>query len=614
MMAAVRNEDDRLKTAYEERVRALESLIRQRERELLVLSHVAARVHGEEDPDAILDIALDEILTRMGLASAWIFTGDDREKKLRLAAARGVSEAWLDEVRTEGLGECLCPEVFWTGHRMQARNTTQCPRMPDIIEGLAAPVAHACIPLKFEGSVRGVLNVAARPGEQFTEEQLRFLETLGHQIGLAVERGRHREAERLRNQEARALAAVSKAMGGSLEPAAVLKAVGDAAREVLGADRVIILLGAEPARVQVAYLGGLPHPELKPNQVLDLEAMEAKLQVRALRERRAYFVDDWRTDARVNQAIAGRWEAASGVVAALATPQRTSGLLILTSTTVRRWGEDEMALAEAFAAQAAVALDNAHLFEESRRAYRELKDAQQRILQSEKMAVLGTFASGLAHEIRNPLNSISLQMSLLERRIAKLEPAAGKALRELADVVREEIRRLDGLVGDFLLFSRADRMQNHLANLEALLDEVLRLLEPEAAAAGVELARRHAGPALPEFRMDAEKVKQVVINLVRNAVEAMPAGGTVTLETALVDGQAQLVVRDNGPGLPEGVDVFQLFVTTKPKGTGLGLSIVQQIVLQHGGEIAASSPPGQGAAFTIRLPITAAGVREGEQS
>jgi signal transduction histidine kinase len=114
--------------------------------------------------------------------------------------------------------------------------------------------------------------------------------------------------------------------------------------------------------------------------------------------------------------------------------------------------------------------------------------------------------------------------------------------------------------------------------------------------------------------MDAEKVKQVVINLVRNAVEAMPAGGTVTLETALVDGQAQLVVRDNGPGLPEGVDVFQLFVTTKPKGTGLGLSIVQQIVLQHGGEIAASSPPGQGAAFTIRLPITAAGVREGEQS
>src|SRR5918993_3751415 len=181
-----------------------------------------------------------------------------------------VKAAYEEEVRTHGLGECLCPEVFWSGHRMQARNTTQCPRMPDIVEGLTAPVAHACIPLKFEGTVRGVLNVAARPGEQFSEEQLRFLETLGHQIGLAVERGSHREAERLRNQEERALAAVSKAMGGSLEPAAVLKAVGDTAREVLAADRVIILLGSVPARMQVAYLGGLAHSELKPNQVLDL--------------------------------------------------------------------------------------------------------------------------------------------------------------------------------------------------------------------------------------------------------------------------------------------------------------------------------------------------------
>jgi signal transduction histidine kinase len=584
MTSTMRGEDDRLRAAYEERVRALETSIRNRERELLVLSQVAARVHGEEDPDAILDIALDEILERMGLTSAWIFIGDDREKKLRLAAARGVSPAWLDEVRTRGLGECLCPEVFWSGHRMQARNTTQCPRMPDIIEGLSAPVAHACIPLKFEGTVRGVLNVAARPGEQFSEEQLRFLETLGHQIGLAVERGRHREAERLRNQEARALAAVSKAMGGSLEPAAVLKAVGDTAREVLGADGVTILLGSDPARLQVAYLGGQAQAELKPNQVVDRADLEARLNGPAL-------------------------------LSPLDTPQRTFGLLILTSATARRWSEDENALAEAFATQAAVALDNAHLFEESRRAYRELKDAQQRILQSEKMAVLGTFASGLAHEIRNPLNSIALQMSLLERRIAKLEePAAGHALRELANVVREEIRRLDGLVSDFLLFSRTDRIQEHVADLEALLEEVLRLLEPEAAAAGVRLRHHRVGPRLPEFRMDVEKIKQVVINLVRNAVEAMPAGGSVTLETSLVEGQAQLVVRDTGPGLPPGVDVFQLFVTTKPKGTGLGLSIVQQIVLQHGGEISAASVPGEGAVFTIRLPVLGAIAREGVRS
>jgi signal transduction histidine kinase len=104
------------------------------------------------------------------------------------------------------------------------------------------------------------------------------------------------------------------------------------------------------------------------------------------------------------------------------------------------------------------------------------------------------------------------------------------------------------------------------------------------------------------MRMDAEKMKQVVINLVRNAVEAMPAGGAVEIRTGMRDGRPELVVSDNGPGLPSGVDVFQLFVTTKPKGTGLGLSIVQQIVLQHGGEISAGRAPGGGARFTITLP------------
>jgi signal transduction histidine kinase len=421
------DELERLRTSYEDRVRALSAAIRERELELTVLSQVAARVHGSEDPDAILNIALEEILQRLGLDAAWIFVGDEQERKLRLAASRGVSPAYLEEIRTQGLGECLCPEVFWSGHRMQARNTTQCPRMPDIVQGLKAPVAHACIPLKFEGTTKGVLNVAARPGQQFSEEELRFLETLGHQVGLAVERARHRAAEAA---------------------------------------------------------------------------------------------------------------------------------------------------------------------------------AQELLVRKEKMAVLGTFASGLAHEVRNPLNSIALQTSVLERRIAKLrEGETAREMRELTESIREEIQRLNGLVGDFLLFSRADRIQYRPASLESLLDEVIRLLTHEAEASGVTLQRKAVGMRVPSFPMDAEKMKQVVINLVRNAIEAMPSGGTVTVESGLVDGKARLTVCDTGEGLPKGVDVFQVFVTTKPKGTGLGLSIVQQIVAQHSGEISATSPPEGGACFRVTLPV-----------
>jgi signal transduction histidine kinase len=105
--------------------------------------------------------------------------------------------------------------------------------------------------------------------------------------------------------------------------------------------------------------------------------------------------------------------------------------------------------------------------------------------------------------------------------------------------------------------------------------------------------------------VDAEKIKQVAINLVQNAIEAMADGGTAVVESGLVDGHATFTIRDTGPGLPEGLDVFQLFVTTKAKGTGLGLPIAQQIVLEHGGVITAESAPGQGAAFTVRLPTAA---------
>jgi signal transduction histidine kinase len=442
-------EDDRLRDSYEGRVRTLTEEIRQRERELAILSEVAGRVHGAEEVQKILDIALEEILDQMELKAAWIFVGDDSDKKLQLAASRGVSPQYLEDVRNHGLGECLCPEVFWSGHRMQARNTTQCPRMPDIVDGLREPVAHACIPMKFEGATKGVLNVAALPGEQFTEEQLRFLETLGHQVGLAVERARHREAA-------------------------------------------------------------------------------------------------------------------------------------------------------------------ARLYEEARRAYQELKDAQKRILSTEKMAVLGTFASGLAHEVRNPLNSIGLQLSLLERRIVRVDESVGREMKDLTRIIHEEVQRLNGLVEDFLLFSRADRLEHRPGDLPALVDEVVQLLAPEASALGVKVRRFRIGRKAPRLDMDAEKMKQVVINLLRNAFEAMPNGGEVQVETGIVDGKARLVVRDTGPGLPEGVDVFELFFTTKPKGTGLGLPIVQQIVLQHGGEIAARSEPGKGATFTISLPMPEAGEQKGE--
>jgi signal transduction histidine kinase len=599
------HDEDRLRVAYEDRVRSLEGDVLARERELKILSEVASKVHGENEVQAILDIALEAILRRLGLRTAWIFMGDEGDRKLHLAASRGVSPVYLEEIERNGLGECLCPEVFWSGHRMQARNTTQCPRMPTIVDGLAEPVAHACIPLRFEKGSRGVLNVANSPGRLFSEEELQFLETLGHQIGLAVERARHLHAERLRNQEARAMAAITRAIGGSMDIPSILRAVVKTALELLSAERAYILLGSDASRLTVGQVGGPTHPELREGQVLDLAALDARLHQRCLEERATFRVDDWSRDSRVNHALAERWQMRAAVLVPFVAHEETLGLLVVTAAEPRQWADEHVEVAETLAAQAAVAIENARLYEEARAALHEVRNAQARLIHNEKMAVLGTFASGLAHEVRNPLNSISLQLSVLERRFARSEPGLAAEMAGLAVVIREEIRRLEILVDDFLLFSRTDRIQYRPASLEEIVGEVLNLMALEAEASAIGIRYVKDGP-LPRMRMDAEKMKQVVINLVRNAIEAMPAGGSVEVRTGMADGRAQLTVSDTGPGLPPDVDVFQVFVTTKPKGTGLGLSIVQQIVLQHGGDIHAGRAPDGGARFTIVLPAVTA--------
>lgn len=586
-----------LETALE-----LREAVHRRQNELAVLADISVRLHGEEDIQAILDGTLDVLLAGLGLRTAWIVLDDEKLGTLRLAAHRGVSSRYLEATRASGLGECLCRRVFDTREGLLAVNRVDCPRLPTLTDEAEPPVAHASVPLAFNGRSRGVLNVAARRGHSFDEAELRFLETVGRQLCLAVEGARHLKAERLYNREARALAALNKGIGESLDPEAVLAAVGKTALEILHVDRVHILLGSDPARLAVAHLAGLPHPALSRGQVIDLAAMGDSLHRRALEQQVRQETEDWSQDPNVNQEIARRWAGAAALILPLVARRATLGLLVLSSASPHAWTEDQVDVGEALASQASVALENARLYDKARRAYRELNEAQARIIQSEKLAVVGTFASGLAHEVRNPLNSIALQLSILERRVAPLPAGVAGEIKDLVGVIREEVKRLDNLVGDFLQFSRSNRVQYRRASLDALVDEVVKLLRAEAQAAGVALKRQRIGERIPDLSVDPEKIKQVVINLVQNAIEAMPGGGTVSVGSGLVDGRATLVVEDSGPGLPEGLDVFQLFVTTKAQGTGLGLSIAQQIVLEHGGEIQAQSEPGQGALFTVRLP------------
>jgi signal transduction histidine kinase len=222
-----------------------------------------------------------------------------------------------------------------------------------------------------------------------------------------------------------------------------------------------------------------------------------------------------------------------------------------------------------------------------------------RLLRSERLAAVGTMAAGLAHEVRNPLNSASLQLTLLERRLARGEGAA--EVLPIAATIKGEIERLDRLVRDFLAFSQPRPIDVTRVNVETLVSSLVDLITPLAEASGVMLLAT-VEPAVPPIAGDAERLRQVLLNLTRNAIEAVQGtAGTLTLRARADGDSVEIDVEDNGPGFPEDLPIFDAFFTTKEQGTGLGLSLVHRIVADHAGSIRVQSRPGR-TCFTLRLP------------
>lgn len=229
-------------------------------------------------------------------------------------------------------------------------------------------------------------------------------------------------------------------------------------------------------------------------------------------------------------------------------------------------------------------------------------EMQRRARQAERLAAVGTLAAGLAHEVRNPLNSATLQLQLLERRLAKGRPDPA-ATSSTVNAINSELDRLNRLVTDFLAFAKPQPLQLELVDLCALVRDVVHLTSVEAERAAVTI-RTECEEGVGRVPLDSQRMRQVLLNLVRNAVEAVaPIGGTVTLRVHPEQHASSVVieVEDDGNGFATDAPVFDAFYTTKDQGTGLGLAIVHRIVSEHGGEIRASSEQKR-TQFRITLP------------
>jgi signal transduction histidine kinase len=228
-------------------------------------------------------------------------------------------------------------------------------------------------------------------------------------------------------------------------------------------------------------------------------------------------------------------------------------------------------------------------------------------LQAERLAMVGTMAAQVAHEVRNPLGSITLNLDLIYKEIDHLavgnrhSPDEG---RTLVKDMRAEVRRIQRVIEDYLQFARLPKLKRQPVDLNSFLDQKLAFQCSEFERANVKL-RTHFDPALKTINADADQLWQAVLNLIRNSLDAMPNGGELTLGTWCDSGQTQLRVSDNGKGMTDDQlqRVFEPFYTTKKEGTGLGLALVQQIVTEHGGHIQCESTTGKGSTFTIYLPL-----------
>lgn len=340
---------------------------------------------------------------------------------------------------------------------------------------------------------------------------------------------------------------------------------------------------------------------------LSLEKHPSHLLARVMAQRKCIHVTDATLDQELWDTIASHFELRDFVVAPLVAGNRTLGVVFADNKFSGRLIEDsDLQLLGSLAAHAGLAIANAraHMDLAARvreLAYtsRQLREAQERVIQRERLATIGEMAAKVSHEIRTPLATIGG----FARTVLKV-PEDPARVEESARIIAEEVARLEDLLRDMLDYARQPEASPQPENVNPVIERACLMVNQQIADRRVSL-QLDLGEDLPEVSTDARQVQQALLNIVRNAVEAVPAGGEVKVSSARTPQGVRITVADNGPGMPPEVaaQIFSPFQTTKHGGAGLGLFISRELISQNGGSIEVETKPGKGTRFVISLPF-----------
>jgi len=563
------------------RLRRAERDLRARNRELAALNAVSDTIGRAVELADVLNTALDQVLATLDLEAGTITLTS--AGGLQVPAAR----RWQTIDLSGGLPAC----------ESVALNSE-----PALLRLAVRERDHAaaCVPLRSRDRVVGTLLVAGE--RDISPAGLSLLGAIGSQVGVAIERARLYEAAQRRSEDLAILNDITRAVTSSLDLDTVLAHAMRGIREILRVETGSLALVDEDSgalRFRKMLNGG---QELL---VDDAHHAGEGLAGRVVSSREPIVVNDPAHDGVLSPSVDRAQEipVRNVLAAPMIIKDRAIGAIEVVNKIDGPFTNDDLELLQFLAASVSVAVENARLYSELAEFTQQLERSQEQLIQAEKLAATGRLAASIAHEINNPLQAIHNCLHLITHR--KLDDDKEKYYLNMA---QEEVQRLIGIVQRTLDFYRPSKFKEAPTDINVVVESVLALANKRLEHGKVKVQRRFS-PDLPRLSAVADQLTQVFLNLVINAVEAMPDGGNLTITTLADASRLYVRFRDAGLGIDpeEAKRIFEPFYTTKRSGTGLGLAVSYGIVQRHGGDITVESAPGRGATFVVSLPVRRVG-------
>ncbi len=570
-----------------------EDLNRRYER-LNLLYQVSKVIHSTLEPQEAFRLLVKEAVRITRATSGSLVLVNPTTGFLEIQASQGLPHR-AGDVRFK-LGEGITGWVARNGQPLLVGDVQKDPRYIMLRQNVCSELA---VPLEVGGEVRGALNVDSERVDAFTPDDQLLLEGLADHAARVIHNTWLYEQLRLKAQLFESLTNVSRAINSTLNLDEALEAITREAC-LLMKGRVCSLMLLDDTRQWLdlrASHGAGPAYVTKPRLSVD----ESQLGV-VVRRKRALQVENVQLSSRYQHVDIARQE---GLVSLLSVPLayggEAIGVLSIYHGEPHVFSNEEIRILSSLAELSTIAIDKARLYER-------VVDFEEQLRQNEKLSALGLLAAEVAHEIRNPLTVMKMLFHSLDLDFAAEDPRA-----QDAKVISEKMDHLNKIVEQILDFARGNEPHMRPLDVNLLLDDLSLLIRHKLAQQKIELVRQSQS-GLPLVMGDSTQLEQALLNLVLNAIEAMPHGGRLTLRTSYNSSQAPeegrgwvtLEVRDTGHGLSEEQQqrlFSNLLITTKARGTGLGIAIVCKIVESHSGRIEVSSTPGNGTCFSIHLPV-----------